>query len=300
MPSHVRLSLLVALVPLVVGACARSAGGAAAADAVVAPAEPSGTASVVEDAGAPTPAVGVVGPAGDAGEAAAILPVWSADSITLARDKDAVTGAAGAAARVIASSLFRRHLVKIAKIDPQPNATPTDGSTVANLYLGLDGVAHQYPSKYLTTTQGCTGFPLTHTGASTATTGLNGASGTATTTLHSCTLERARAYPKTDADPGGTFACAVNTLAHEWSHSIPDESRHQTVNNWLYQDTGHKHAKMGLVSYTIGAIAQCAYLDSRGFKIEERFEECVESVGTTTFNSSTCNERWAHDKFGRR
>lgn len=84
-------------------------------------------------------------------------------------------------------------------------------------------------------------------------------------------------------------ACAVNTLIHEMTHAIPDAD-----GNSKYQDWGFKRARSPLVSYAVGSVAQCAYLEQLyGVDLSEgTFTACVTAVGTTRFDGNTCNEGW--------
>ncbi|MFO0555412.1 MAG: hypothetical protein U0271_43950 [Polyangiaceae bacterium] len=110
-------------------------------------------------------------------------------------------------------------------------------------------------------------------------------------------MDRITRHPMTPGTQVESFACAINTIAHEWAHTIPDPS---DAGVWLYQDDDHEGSDEALVSYAIGAIAQCVYLDMQGYRVEEQFDECMRRVGTTTFNSTTCAAGWAETTFGRR
>jgi hypothetical protein len=213
-----------------------------------------------------------------------------APTIPDAKTSEAIRDAVVEARKVINSKSFQDHLLAIPHLDASATiANLTTGTEVARLYLESDGITHQYPTTYLVTRCGC--------GSSTASTGIDGPNKKATTTLRSCTLERMAALPKTNDDPVEGFACAINTIAHEWTHSIPEPN---DPGVWLYQDNGHANAREWLVSYTVGAIAQCVYLDARGFRVEEKFEECLKAVGTTLFSAKTCEDGWAETMFGRR
>jgi hypothetical protein len=86
-------------------------------------------------------------------------------------------------------------------------------------------------------------------------------------------------------------ACAVNTIAHEWTHTVQSAAG---TGLFAYVDKGHATAKTPLVSYTLGAIAQCAYLKSNASNGSEiDMQTCVNAVGTTTFNASSCNAGWS-------
>ncbi|HWW86024.1 MAG TPA: hypothetical protein VNZ26_20655 [Vicinamibacterales bacterium] len=293
---NVRLSLTI----LFLGACAAAPpapqpvrGHEEASNALVS-AESDGIADGPHESAAVTDAaVQAVSPSPeDAGvEFSGVRPVWKVERIANAVDREAVDDAARAAANVIGTPLFRQQLQAIGDLDPQVNVPPTTGDVVANLYLGLDGTGRQFPTSYITSPKKCAG--LFGIGGSTAITGVSGATKAATTTLHSCTTAHARAQGTSI----GEFACAVNTLAHEWTHAIPLP---ENPNGSLYQDARHKNSGMGLVSYTVGAIAQCVYLEMQGFRVKEKFGECLDAVGTTRFDPNTCNDTWAEKIFGKR
>ena len=106
-----------------------------------------------------------------------------------------------------------------------------------------------------------------------------------TTYLNRCTLDRAATRPKDVGDRPEPFACAINTVVHEWTHAIP--SREDNTES-LFQDGSHTKSER-LVSYTVGAIAQCVYL-SRFRDKSFTLDKCVERVGTGVFNSDTCGD----------
>jgi hypothetical protein len=74
-------------------------------------------------------------------------------------------------------------------------------------------------------------------------------------------------------------ACAINTIAHEWTHAIGDGSSGHIER---YTDKGWQHSKVPLVSYTTGSIAQCTRLGTSG----DAFWKCVESAGSASFNAA--------------
>ena len=90
-------------------------------------------------------------------------------------------------------------------------------------------------------------------------------------------------------------ACAINTVAHEWTHTVLSE---RGSTHFAYDDDGHEGSDKALVSYTVGAVAQCVFLQSVAIAGKQPYaaidvETCVNSVGTTTFNVSSCNAGWA-------
>ncbi len=114
---------------------------------------------------------------------------------------------------------------------------------------------------------------------------------TATIVLQSCTQDRAR---KRAAPAPGPYSCAINTIAHEWAHTLVDvQTRSQ-----LYRDANHNdYPNRDIVSYTIGALAQCSYLANHGFipPNDKDIDECVSRVKTNIFNASSCEPGWSCD-----
>ncbi len=83
-------------------------------------------------------------------------------------------------------------------------------------------------------------------------------------------------------------SCLVNTLAHEWTHAVPGP-----YDGYRIVDGDHKRSPVPLVSYTVGSIAQCAYLERKQVIKAEKFWACVGAVGTTVFNApSVCGDAW--------
>lgn len=168
---------------------------------------------------------------------------------------------------------FRDRLTHFTEIDARAG-DPTTGREVAAALLGDHRAPSQVPTQYLITNDDPA---CKH---QTASTGIADDK-FARTVLNPCTIARSRT-PKTAA-----YACAINTAAHEMTHTVLDEKNVQ-----LYQDGSHKHATTPLVSYTVGAIAQCLYLSSIDSLAASMFDSCVQQAGTTSFNPNTCDESW--------
>lgn len=81
-------------------------------------------------------------------------------------------------------------------------------------------------------------------------------------------------------------SCLVNTLAHELTHTIPG------AHGMVYLDDDHKSSPHPLVSYTVGSIAQCAYLQTKGHLKPELFWACVEAIGTRVFVDVCEDKKW--------
>jgi hypothetical protein len=88
------------------------------------------------------------------------------------------------------------------------------------------------------------------------------------------------------------YACAVNTITHEWTHAVQTAPG---VTAFRFTDEAHANALKPLVAYTYGALAQCMTLTqpfngAPGLDVD--LPACVQEVGTTTFNPSTCDWGW--------
>jgi hypothetical protein len=83
-------------------------------------------------------------------------------------------------------------------------------------------------------------------------------------------------------------SCAVNTLAHELAHTVPQS---QDRFSYLFADNARRWAaimRRSLVSYTIGAVAQCTYLDRLGRMTGGSLPACVQYWGTNSFDGRKC------------
>ena len=90
-------------------------------------------------------------------------------------------------------------------------------------------------------------------------------------------------------DPAGMVsrACVINTIAHEWTHTLAQTDGHEMVT-----DDGHEDSPYPLVSYTVGAVAQCAFLLDYGLLTPGHFEACVDGAGSRDFYENTCTLTW--------
>ena len=86
-----------------------------------------------------------------------------------------------------------------------------------------------------------------------------------------------------------TRSCAINTLAHEMTHNM---TRDPTEFLWAFTDTGLGNSVTGEKgSYTMGALAQCTYLQSVGRITQTGIPQCVAVWGlTNTFLGSRCDD----------
>lgn len=178
---------------------------------------------------------------------------------------------------VIASEEFQTALSGYSALDPRKHAPDVRGADVLALYTRTSLTSGQLAAHYVSTSDGC--------GSQTASTlwlPRNRPYKFAQVSLNTCTRQRAA------SSDVYTRACAVNTAAHELTHTIIDNGVE------VFQDKGHGGASGRLVSYTVGAIAQCVYLDQHGKLAEQKLSvsACVERVGPTFFDPHTCCADW--------
>jgi hypothetical protein len=85
-------------------------------------------------------------------------------------------------------------------------------------------------------------------------------------------------------------SCAINTMAHELTHTIP--VMNGTVAQ-LYKDKWYQVAAFfgqEPVSYGVGAIAQCTYLEREQALAPLSFEDCLGRYGTDRFRPVDCDK----------
>jgi hypothetical protein len=88
-------------------------------------------------------------------------------------------------------------------------------------------------------------------------------------------------------------SCAVNSLAHEISHSFsksPVEGDHIFADRgkgWYFNLTSYLYGH--LASYTIGTVAQCTMLQEAN-ELEGEFVACLKDWGTDEFYSNGCGD----------
>ncbi|MFI5297186.1 MAG: hypothetical protein ACHREM_03735 [Polyangiales bacterium] len=85
-------------------------------------------------------------------------------------------------------------------------------------------------------------------------------------------------------------SCAINLVAHELSHTVYDDADPKAP-RMLYRDDDHASrwrwgGRQHLVSYTIGTVAQCSWLEA---SYAEPFDACVERMGTRSFTWNGCD-----------
>ncbi len=81
-------------------------------------------------------------------------------------------------------------------------------------------------------------------------------------------------------------ACAVNTVAHELTHTVIEHERSTA----LFTDTGtlaFLHRIFGgsddLVSYGLGTLAECVYLEQAGNLTRDSFRSCLAARSLSSF-----------------
>lgn len=86
-------------------------------------------------------------------------------------------------------------------------------------------------------------------------------------------------------------SCAINTIAHELTHTVVDFAKDEA--RQPYTDSGGALTWLlgdeRVVSYTVGALAQCTYLEQAGGLVAS-FDQCLHDRGTHSFNASGCDD----------
>jgi len=182
---------------------------------------------------------------------------------------------------VVESAAFRAAVEDIDAIDAAANGDPFSGGAVARIYAGEVARFVRAPI--------CYGYDADESSSETANTKVKqqacGVDDAALLVVHQTVLNRAN---------GGIDgrACAINTLAHEWTHAIYDPHRPMAKDPWMiFVDGDPDSAPSAVVSYTIGAIAQCVYLRTTYQQLD--LATCIDAVGTRTFRPCTCQKGWA-------
>lgn len=85
-------------------------------------------------------------------------------------------------------------------------------------------------------------------------------------------------------------SCAVNTLAHEISHTL---SHRAGLYLEYFLDTGGSgpdRPGVPYASYLIGSLAQCTFLQNEGRIQAGQVSACLVTFGVDRFNSNSCND----------
>lgn len=176
--------------------------------------------------------------------------------------------------RVITSEPFSRHLAAVQQkpLYLWPGGDTLPAQVVADIYTGRNASYQPVRTVARITRQWFSGAPITGLFAGSPT--------TARITLTTTELKRWRT-----GTPEGR-SCAVNTLAHEITHTIPDSAGSA---DYLFADRGRQDVpNQALVSYVVGSVAQCTMLENEG-ALNGTFAACVEKWGTNVFRSTNCS-----------
>jgi hypothetical protein len=178
---------------------------------------------------------------------------------------------------VIGSPAFRTAVQNFPQVDGRAGADWISGYSLARTYAGELADYHLAP----------TCFRLDSGSGETASTGVvtkcKQVDGQfAAIAIHAFVLTRLAALPE-------GRACAINTLAHEWTHAILRDP-HRAGLPMVFLDGDHQDFDEPVASYTTGAIAQCVYL--KQWRPELDLEACVRAVGTSAFRPCTCEAGW--------
>lgn len=254
-----------------------------------------------EHVATPPPPVVDAGVEASAPELRAHAPVTAGYDIPDEAMRAAIEGVVEVASRVVESPAFKEHLEHLTDLRAGPTRPAVTSDEVYRSYVGLDPLSHPGPVSYRRKMKDGRHLPCHMTKAEHAAEPLlKGAEQTADTVyrgaagsiieMNQCTFERAAARPDPAALAAHTadvsmFACAINAIAHEWTHTVFDSAGKQR-----YVDRGHDGEK--LVSYTVGAVVQCTYLESIGY-LPDTFDACVEAVGTSILKRAPCKPGWA-------
>ena len=191
-----------------------------------------------------------------------------------------------ATVNVVTSPAFHTHMAALASLRATPDSRETsepERMFIVRRVSSLDPVSKPGPTSYALKGASCK--------HQTADTLFKGSLGS-TTYLNQCTLDRAASRPTPGSDDVEAFACAINTIAHEWTHAVYGGDHHSLER---YLDRGHKPSSGMLVSYTTGAVAQCTYLEA-GHHLPGSFADCLNEVGTYILKTAPCNKGWAKNQ----
>lgn len=189
-------------------------------------------------------------------------------------------------ADTVRDARFRDALGQIDAVLGRPAADPISGERLLEIYLGRRTAYRMLRLCYRFAPGG--GSETARTGITTGVSPCSDdGSSVAAITLRSVTLERARSTVLEEQ------ACAINTLAHEWTHAVtvPDP---RDGHRMVFLDDDHDHQPGAVASYVIGAVAQCAFLANTSDAPDQfQLRACVEQAGTNAFDAASCHAGWA-------
>jgi hypothetical protein len=202
--------------------------------------------------------------------------VLTIDDRVKAADRATLTEIVNATVQVITSDRFAERLAAIEQqqlwLSPGEDTLPP--REVLEIYLGRHPSMRSVPTLVSVTKKWFSGAPITGLSASPPVRG--------TIRLSTAELKRWR-----KGTPQGR-SCAVNTLAHELTHTI---SRSADRGVYLFTDRGRDAATQQgqpLVSYVVGSVAQCTMLEAHN-ALGGDFAACVRRWGTNLFYSGGCS-----------
>lgn len=182
-----------------------------------------------------------------------------------------------AAGRTVDSPRFKRYLSRLAEVAPALGSSPITGLKVHAVVFDVARL-RPLPIVYRIGGETCKSR-----GGETARTGLGSA--VAEMCIQPVVLQRAAAK-----EPEA-LACSVNTIVHEWTHTVPREESGMV---YMFRDDDHDESSKPLVSYAIGSLAQCVFLEEQYGHLltDEQMAWCIKSAGTIDFIYNTCASDW--------
>jgi hypothetical protein len=209
---------------------------------------------------------GAMPPAGAGSPAGRDTVVAGFEDADKARLEDVIRDARAS----VSSAAFHQALAEIDSLRVTAGRRTMSGAEVDEIYAGQSSAASAIPVRYEPAS-----LWRRLTASETAVTGL--ARDAATTALHPIVLTRISGSLE-------ARACAINTLAHEWTHAIREQA------SMLFTDAGYRNVRNAIVSYTVGAVAQCVYLARARPLLDVR--ACIQAAGTHSFEQCTCSPGW--------
>jgi len=185
---------------------------------------------------------------------------------------------------IVGGDRFRCVLSRIDALSTEGRVGPISGARVALAYAGSLVGFKRLPACYAYKKGGGSETARTGTGHQRSLCNPNGTS-VANITIREATLERVKGASIEER------ACAINTLAHERSHGVIRESVGDNV--MVFTDEGHDRQPNPVVSYVIGAVAQCVFLEAQYSARAFDVRSCIEDVGTNSFDPGSCTPEWS-------
>lgn len=213
------------------------------------------------------------------------------DAVTSEQERRELNALIRDASDVLASPLFRANLASLAAEYPVVFASPTRATLSVTgvldiLTLTAPGARQAPTAVALVGGEAYGGGDFNYT-ARTGTTGAYPSQPSASSmSLGRVSMYRYRRWNAASPATGDVVdhACAINTMAHEISHTI-----YMGPVDQAFVDTiGRTDKTAPLASYLIGSAAQCTYLQSRGRIAAADFRTCVQIFGVHNFNNLRC------------